>query len=267
MSEEKSVNKKSNFNDILQGLSELNKQNIVTVYVPSIDEEINFRPLTVKQQKQILSTGIDAELENLSFSNAMNDIIMENCLSDKQSIKIIDKPAILLQLRQKAVGDMVNIKAEDTEYKISITEQIDKVRNMKVKRKSNFTIKSDGIEITGRTPNLKIDTLYNKQFTKKIKKENKGSQLTLSDVVGDIFVHEMVKYIDTITLGDNVVRMDGSLSVDQSIKLFESLPMSLSLAVAEEIKTTRELEVATISSDLLPEDTQITIDASLFTTE
>lgn len=267
MSEEKSVNKKSNFNDILQGLSELNKQNIVTVYVPSIDDEINFRPLTVKQQKQILSTGIDAELENLSFSNAMNDIIMENCLSDKQAIKIIDKPAILLQLRQKAVGDMVNINAEDTEYKISIAEQIDKVRNMKVKRKSNFTIKSDGIEITGRTPNLKIDTIYNKQFTKKIKKENKGSQLTLSDVVGDIFVHEMVKYVDTITLGDNVVRMDGSLSIDQSIKLFESLPMSLSLAVAEEIKTTRELEVATISSDLLPEDIQITIDASLFTTE
>ena len=267
MSEEKSVNKKSNFNDILQGLSELNKQNIVKVYVPSIGGEVNFRPLTVKQQKQILSTGIDAELENLSFSNAMNDIIMENCLSDKQSIKIIDKPAILLQLRQKAVGDIVNIETEETEYKISISDQIDKVRGMKSTNNDDFTVKSDGIEITGRTPNLKVDTIYNKQFTRKIKKENKGSQLTLSDVVGDIFVHEMVKYVDTITLNEHVVKLDGSLSVDQSIKLFESLPMSLSLSVAEEIKTTRELELATISSDLLPEDTQITIDASLFTTE
>ncbi len=260
------VIKKANVNDILNSITELNKQNILSVYVPSLESEINFKPLTVKQQKLILSTGVDTEIENLAFANAMNDIILENCLAQKEMIKITDKSAILLQLRQKAVGDKIKITEQDKDYIISIDEQIQKVRSKTVPQ-SKFSIEDSGVKITGSVPGLKLDTRYNRIFTRNTKKTGKNTQITLSDLVGDIFVHEMVKYVDTISIGDNILQLDGSIDANQAINIFESLPMNISLKVAEEIKASRVLEIETITSDNLPEDVQISIDASLFTDE
>lgn len=260
------VIKKANVNDILSSITELNKQNILSVYVPSLEAEINFKPLTVKQQKTILSTGVDTEIENLAFANAMNDIIMENCLSQKEALKITDKSAILLQLRQKAVGDKIKITEDDREYIISIADQIQKVKSKKSPDKQ-FSIEDSGVKITGRVPGLRLDTKYNRQFTRNTKKSGKNTQITLSDLVGDIFVHEMVKYVETISIGDNTLHIDDKIDANQAINIFESLPMNISLKVAEEIKTSRSLEIETISSDTLPEDVQISIDASLFTDE
>ena len=56
---------KSDFKSILAGINELNKQQIQKVYIPSIGEEINFKPLTIKQQKHILSSGVDTNIENI----------------------------------------------------------------------------------------------------------------------------------------------------------------------------------------------------------
>ena len=76
--------------------------------------------MSVKQQKKILASGIDNEVENLSFMNALNDIICENCRDNKVKILTCDKPLIVLQLRKQAVGDKLTITENDQDYKIII---------------------------------------------------------------------------------------------------------------------------------------------------
>lgn len=266
-SEGKKQTKKADFKQILAGVSELTKQQIIEVYVPSIDKEISFKPLNVKQQKSILMSGVDTEMENLSFSNTMNDIILENCLSSKKSLKIVDKALIMLQLRQKAVGDDLVLTQEDESYKLSISQHVEEIRSsVNGPCKTSFVLDTEGVRITGETPDLATDTHYNKQFTKRIKKSNK-SKLNLTDVIGDIYIHEMVKYVKSVEIGDLVLDIDDSITVDQTIQVFESLPMKISNTLANHIKTLREVEIKSATNSTLPENVQISIDASLFTSE
>ena len=258
---------KSDFKSILAGINELNKQQIQKVYIPSIGEEINFKPLTIKQQKHILSSGVDTNIENMSFSNTMNDIILENCLASKSKIKSIDKPLILLQLRQKAVDDIVKITNDDVEYTFSIQEKVDEIKKkFKEKIETSFEIQVSGVTIKGSAPNLTTDTKYNKQFTKSVKKNSTG-RLALTDVVGDIYIHEIVKYVDVVSLGGNTIDMSDGVSISQSVEIFESLPMSISNVIANKIKNIREVENLSTTNETFPDDVQVGIDASLFTGE
>ena len=88
MSEEPPV--QANFDQIMSSVADLNKQHITSLYVPSVNDYMNFKPMTVKQQKKIISSSMDTKIQNLTFSNTINDIILENCLESKSKIKLTD---------------------------------------------------------------------------------------------------------------------------------------------------------------------------------
>ena len=110
-------------------------------------------------------------------------------------------------------------------------------------------------------PDLKKDLKYNAQFTNTIKSSKRGATVSLTDVIGDIYIYEMVKYVNDIEIGDQSINID-DVTVTQAIEIFESLPMSASLKVSDKIKTLRECENITMNVD---DDAQIPFDASLFT--
>jgi hypothetical protein len=95
-----------------------------------------------------------------------------------------------------------------------------------------------------------------------VKSGKRGSSIRLTDVIGDIYIHEMVKYVNDIEIGDQSININ-EISVVQAIEIFESLPMSASLKVSEKIKDLRNSENATLDVE---DDVQIPFDASLFTT-
>lgn len=263
MSEEESVENvvvKADFKDILKSVTELNKQQIQSIYVPSVDDTINFKPLTVKQQKGILSSGVDMEVENLAFSNTVNSIISENCLQGKQLIRITDRPAIVLQLRQKALGNTLKFTSDGKEYTVDIDERVSLLKENPPKQ-TTFEVTIENLKIRGAIPDLKKDSKYNAQFTNTVKSGKRGATIRLTDVIGDIYIHEMVKYVNNIEIGEQSIDID-DISVVQAIEIFESLPMSASLKVSEEIKELRKGENITLDVE---DDVQIPFDASLFT--
>ena len=85
----------SSYKNLLASINELNSKDTLNVYVPSTGKDVPFSPLTVKQQKLLLSSSVDTDFENLSFMNTINDIILTNC---KQNARILttDKPLIVL---------------------------------------------------------------------------------------------------------------------------------------------------------------------------
>lgn len=270
MSEDVDVTpKKASVQDILTSVNELNKQQIQSIYIPSVKDNVNFKPLTVKQQKLLLTSGVDLEIENLTFSNTINEIIMENCLSGKNEIKLTDRSIIVYQMREKAVGELLKFTDDETEYEVNLREHIDSIKISSKNPPTTFTIDYEGITIRGNVPDLMKDSLYNKQFTRTIKntKRKTVDGVKLTDIVGDIYIHEMVKYVDSISINNQTLTLDTSLPVDQAISIFESLPMAVSKLVADKIKDCREIELDTMSTTSLPEDVQLPFDASLFTSE
>ena len=269
MNEEKQeqVSKKPDFNDILASVNELNKQQIQEIHIPSLNDTVAFKPLTVKQQKQLLSSGVDIELENLTFSNTINDIITENCLSRKDEIKLTDRSLIVYQLRVKAVGPILKFTDDEIQYEIDLDKQLKSITKLDNTPPTKFSVKKDELIINGEVPGLVRDTLYNKQFTTTMKTRRTSEGVKLTDIVGDIYIHEMVKYVTSIDIGGNKMDLDGSLTVPQAIQIFESLPMSVSSDVAEKIKECRDLELKVMNPEDLPEDVQLPFDASLFTSE
>ena len=254
-----------NFKDLLSSIDALNESASAAVFVPSVGQEVQFSPMSVKQQKQILSSGVDNEVENLSFMNALNDIIITNCRDKKIKILTCDKPMVVLQLRKQAVGNKLVVTENDQDYTINLDEHIESCKRMKGITKKTFEVNHDTITITGKIPTLTIDTQYNKHFTQAVKKATK-TKVKITDIIGDIYVSELVKYIDTITIGEISVSSGEELSPANAVQLFESLPLQVSNKLAEEVKKLREFENDCLASSVLPDDVNISIDAGLFTT-
>jgi len=257
--------KQTNFKEMLSTINKLNQQQVQDIFIPSLGKEVSFNPLSIKQQKSILSSGVDVDIESMAFSNTMNGIILDNCLNKNIKILAVDRPLILLQLRQKSLGNNLKITDEDEiEHTIDLESHISKQRESGIHVKTTFDIESSGIKIECLTPDLQTDTKFNKQFTKAVKKAT-NNKLKLNDVIGDIYVFEMVKYIKSVGVMDDMFVVDQTTQASHLVNLFESLPINVSSTLADAIKVSREIETASITCDTLPEGVSIPIDASIFT--
>ena len=103
----------NNYKDILADVKKLKEEDIHKIYVPSTGKKHSFTSLTVKQQKDLIAAGLDMNVENLSFSNLLNKIITDTCRDTKLTVLSVDRPLIILQLRQLALGDTLVIDTED----------------------------------------------------------------------------------------------------------------------------------------------------------
>ena len=256
----------SSYKNLLASINELNSKDTLNVYVPSTGKDIPFSPLTVKQQKLLLSSSVDTDFENLSFMNTVNDIILTNC-KQKTRILTTDKPLIVLQLRQHAIGDILKIEEDDVIHEINLNDHITSCKRLDASPPENLEIDHDIIKITCHIPDIPTDTKYNRQFTKKVQKPKSKEKLKVTDVIGDIYVSELVKYIQAIIIGEDVVTPGVDVNISDMVNVFESLPMQVSNKLAALVKETRKFEIACLTPESLPEGVSISIDASLFTAE
>lgn len=257
---------KNTYKNLITSINDLNSREELSIYVPSAGGEQPFSPLTVKQQKQLLASGVDTDFENLSFMNTINDIIVENCKTDI-TLLTSDKPLIVLQLRQHAIGNILKIIHDDTEYMINLQEHVNRCKSIDGTQSIDMHVSHDVINLTCRTPDLKTDTAYNKQFTKKVQKESGKNGLRITDIIGEIYVSELVKYIESIAVGDDVIRPLVDIDVSSVIDIFEKLPIQVSNKLSKLVADARKFETECLSHESLPDDVSITIDASLFTAE
>ena len=66
----------SSTSDFLDKLSSL--KNDFKVYVPSVKKEVVASPITLKQQKDIISTTVNGVLGALQFTETINNVILDN---------------------------------------------------------------------------------------------------------------------------------------------------------------------------------------------
>ena len=261
----------SNFQNLLKDIQQLNTHEEHQYYVPSCRQYVSFTPLTVKQQKDILSSSVDMKIENLSFANCINKILLTNKRSSDVKLLAMDKPLLVLQMRQHSINNELKLYIGEDETVIDIQKHVESIKKQldDSKERHTFTVKSGPLLIACEQPDIDRDTLLNKHFTRQIKKQsgNKNETVLLTDVIGDIYIHELIKFIKTITIGENVVNVDIDLSPQQMVDVFESLPLSVCSSLVENVKKARETELLCTSHESLREEDNIPIDATLFTNE
>lgn len=247
-----------NVGNILSRLNEISQSNLVSVYVPSAKKEMTFKPLSVKQQKDLIKSGLDGALGGVTISNVINQIIIDNS-TEKYEFLIIDKIPIILTLRMQSFGPQVKIKEEDKEVEYNLQEILSKNLEFTNTEKTTVSLGDSGVSVELEMITLENDIKIN---TFQLEKLRKNKQDELSDTVGSLFIYEILKFISKLTVNVDEVDMKNTALKDR-LTIVENIPAVLNNQILDYIQTFRknEMDYITVDGNTLP------IDARLFSKE
>jgi hypothetical protein len=207
----------SNFNDILQQVKNLKKE--ITFYSPTSDKEFKIYPLSLKQQKDILENSFSSTLSLLFFNNCIFKIIKENFNGNIDDLDTVDRVSISLSLRNK-----INNIHKEGDIEVNLSNLIEKNKvpvNFQPKEvvTEDFTFKL-------RKPNLLLD--------------NKINDNNVNNVISDLYIYELVKFIDEFQFGENLINVEEN--IDNTVKILSEIDSNNFKEVFSYINALRELE-------------------------
>lgn len=193
-----------NINDILNIVSSIAIKYKYPVFIPSLGRNVMFKELSIGQEKAIIKTIIDNPVYNTSFILIIRDIIKENCAEaiDIDGLTLIDKLAISLTMRQKSIGETFDYTFKNTNIKktISISEYLERIN--KIQAIGRRVVTHNGVTVSCRYPTIADEYLLESEFKNEVDK-NKSQVSVDRDInveIGDIFINEVVKYIENISI-------------------------------------------------------------------
>ena len=240
---------------ILSKLNELNNSNLVSIYIPSVKKEMQFKPLSVKQQKDLIKSGLDGYLSGITISNVIGEIILDNSI-EKYDYLVTDKLPILLALRKQAFGNIFILKEDDLETKFDLDDILE--NELSYSFDTQVEIKLANSEVIAHVDVVKIkDDIKINQF--QLEKLRKNKEEIISETVGSMFIYEIVKFVTKIIIGKDELDLT-SLPIKDRLTVIELVPVTLNNSILEYIEKFRkeELNYVTIDGKTLP------IDARLF---
>lgn len=235
--------------DLLGKLQSINNSNLIDVFVPSQGRYVKFRQLSVRQQKDLIKTGLDGALAGATIANAFNAIIQENA-AERVAFDVFDRAPIVLGLRVQSFGSTY-ADGEKTWDLATITQ-----RTLQYNVPTSVTIQhEDVIQVQASVPTLERDTSINQSLIAQIKKTQ---DMGIGDAVGSLYVYELVKFVDSVTVAGDVVDFAKCTAAD-ALRVVESLPAKLLVELVEFIQKfrTQEVEYLTIDGATLSMDARM----------
>ena len=240
-----------NIKNFLDKVDQLKSDNL-KVNTISKNSEIDCESLTFKQQKDIISTITEGITGPLKFQKNLNDIIVENT-KDKE-LKVVDKLLIILQLRKDSVGTVVKLK--NNKYDV-LNDIIEKAK--KLSPKLSKSIKG-AISIELEVPTLISESQVINSCIDSVKKD---SDKEVGKSLSDIYTFEIVKYIKTVSIKDDVLNFQ-DLSVRDRVKIVNKLPLSVNKQIVDFIQDIKQAELDALSFDTESGESTLEIDVSFF---
>jgi hypothetical protein len=243
---------------ILSKLNDLNNSNLISVFVPSAKKEMQFKPLSVKQQKDLIKSGLDGALAGITISNIIGQIILDNSV-DTYDYLVTDKLPILLGLRKQSFGNIFILKEGDEETEFNLDDILKNQLNYSFD--CQVEIKLANSEVVAHVDVIKIqDDIKINQY--QLEKLRKNKDEAISETVGSMFIYEIIKFVTKILIGNDTLDLT-TLPIKDRLTVIESVPVTLNNSILEYIQQFRkeEAEYVTIDDKVLP------IDARLFAKE
>jgi hypothetical protein len=241
--------------DLLNKLNKINEESSVRVFVPSIGREAKFKPLNIKQQKDLIKTSMDGAISGASLSQVINNIIISNA-EEQINFKVYDRYAIAVGLRSCAIKDLYNYKGKEIKLSKVVEKGIKSFRQYSLKDTQNIDFHN--IKITLEIPSLQRDIQVNGEFISNVKNQSQG--VDYGDILGNLYIYEIIKFIKNVSIEDNNCDFN-NISVKDCLSIVENLPVSLNAQIIEFIQATREVENIFIAL----ENGIIEINATFFT--
>lgn len=211
----------------LKNLKNIQKE--IDIFVPSLQADVKFKPLTLKHQKSILD---NIELNAISivvFYNKLNDIIQELGEGD---FNIVDRPNIILSLREK-----INKKYG----KFDLSKLIANNKSVKLIDLTK-TIETDDFIFELASPSFKVDSESNNYLIQNFKSESK--------LLGKLYISELTKFTKSITIkNDTETVLFSDLPVEEKFDIIENISSSSIVDVYDYIKEVREFEAVFITQN------------------
>jgi hypothetical protein len=245
---------------LLGKLAKFSQDNLAPIYVPSAGKVMQFKNLNVRQQKDLIKTALDGAASGATLNQTLNEIVVSNSV-DPFEFNILDRYAIAVQLRAYFVSDIYTTTAADSDLEISLnsitTKNIAAFKELSVELDTCISV-SPEFTISLKVPTIQHDIKINDKFIKFTKSKESNA---LGDLIGDLYIYEIVKFIQTIQSGDDVYDFN-TVKLTDCIKIVESLPGSINAQILEFIETTRKAENLFLQIDT---ESAVQIDAAFFT--
>lgn len=198
MSDKKQVKK-----DILSRLDKINSKKLKSVYVPSLEKHVDFKPFTIKHQKQLLESSIDNVLFNIQFKLASYEIIKELSTENiVDLINIIDRDVIFFQLRYHSIGEKWG------EY--DLTDKFKTIPDYTFVDLKPKEYETEDIFVPIFLPTLKYENNFLKEFVRLHNLSNLDVQnmTELRKHTGLLYFTELYKYINRIVFKEDEYLID-----------------------------------------------------------
>lgn len=220
----------NNFNDILNQVKGLKKE--ITFFSPISNKELKIYPLSLKQQKDILENTLSSSLSLLFFNNCIFNIIKENFNGSVKDLDTIDRVSISLSLRNKISN---TYKEGNTE--VNLSEIIER-NNTPITFEPKEVITGD-FTFKLKKPTLELDNKVNNILLRKYK-ASKIDESNVNNVISDLYVYELVKFIDTLEFGENVIKVEDN--INNTIKILNEIDSDNFKEVFDYINELRDIE-------------------------
>lgn len=222
-----------NINNILNALKELSIATSFKVYVPSLNQDLTFKQLNTEQLKHLLETIADTATVTNKFNLAFYNILKENLITadiNIDNLTLYDAQYIALQIRANCLSEKLTIYFSDEEvetyqlledkYEINLKEFIN---SKQINNLPEEIITDGNISVTCRIPTLKDENIYIKHFTDNL---NTLLEQEVQNVVGEIFLYEIVKCIKDITTNDTKTDLT-DITLENKVSVVKQLPVTL----------------------------------------
>lgn len=246
-----------NFSAALTSLESLNKT--FEVFVPSLNKKVAFKGLTTKQQKEAVKTALDKNVTGLTFSILINKIISENSV-EKNPYILTDRSYIITSLRIQSLSPIIQREEGPLDLSYILNNNFPIPAELKQRE-----LVDDNVKINVSIPSLEKDSFVNNETKKKLAPLPDDDEFA-KESVGEIYVNELIKYIDKITVsGANAptILTLNELTFEQKVQVVEKLPLKLNTKLVEYINELKVFEKKYFTKD--SEDIDFEIDPTLFT--
>jgi len=247
-----------NFSNTLNLLESLNRT--FEIFVPSLNKKVKFKGLTTKQQKDAVKSALEKSFSGIAFASLLNSILNENSL-EKNDYLLTDRSYIIVSLRALSLSP--NLKRDDNSN-LDLTPPISNNVAFPDTLKAQEIVDGN-LKLTVSIPKISKDNLINAETKKKITPLPDDGDMP-KEAVGEIFINELVKYIDKLTINNSGTPSEiefDKLNFNQKIQILENLPISINSLLIDYINKVKEEEkkLFTINN----QEINVEVDQTLFT--
>jgi len=226
-------------------LAKIKTTDFVNIYVPSLKQEVPFKPLTLLQQRNIIDKVSNTGYGLVDFFLNVNEIIKANCADSTLYAKLntVDRINIIVSLRKTL---------SQTYQDVDLQKLVDKNKTV-VLPPLEHIIESEKFYFEISAPSLIEDTKFNTFLITNFRDERQ--------LLGKLLVCEVCKFVNKITALDSNTTFDlSNQSVKNKWNIIEALESKNLKPIFDYITSIRNSEEEFVKL----EDTQIDIGPELF---